>query len=213
MGPVTDDSREDVALTDPPEDLDAFPAAPLAGQDWYRAHTVNRGPWWFSHAGNGRFDLEPPDGTCYLGSSVETAVRERLGPTLSRANQIPTDEANGMVVSRLHAEGTAADTTAQEASRFGVTRELSTTTPYDLPQRWARALHGAGYDGLTYWPRFSPGSAQHALALFGAAGADSTQPTDPAPMAGPAAARHANVTVVGVPRSLDTVHPPGPRQP
>lgn len=208
MGSVSDDSREGLALSDPPENLDGFPAVSVPKRPWFRAHRAALGPWWFSRDGSGRFDLPYPDGTCYLASSVETAVRERLGPTLSRANQITGDEADTMVVSRLHADGTFADTIARDANLFGVTRELGTMTPYGLPQCWARAFHRAGYDGLMYWPRFSLGPDQHALALFGSAGADASRLTDPAPTGGRVAAAHAKITVIGIPRSLDTIDPP-----
>lgn len=209
MGRVTDPSREDPALTDPPDDLTGFPATPLTGRPWHRAHTVGRNPWWFNHDGQGRFDLRPPRGTCYLASSIESAVRERLGPTLARANVISADEADRMHVSRLRTQGTAADTTVQQATRFGVTRELGTITPYRLPQRWAEALRDTGYDALVYWPRFSPGATHHALAAFGDAGVDATRDTDPCPVTGSSAASRAGIAVVGVPRTLPTANPPG----
>lgn len=210
MGAVNGSDRQGTALTDPPADLTGFPTAPVTGQAWCRAHTVGRNPWWFSHDDSGRFDLTHPDGTCYLASSIETAVRERLGPTLGRANMISIDEADRMLVSRLPAQGAAADTTDQQTTSFGVTRELSTITPYDLPRRWAAALHDTGHDGLVYWPRFSPGASHRALALFGAAGVDDTRGVDPAPIGGRSAAAHAEIVVVGVPRGLTTVDPPEP---
>lgn len=209
MGSVSRADREDTALTDPPDHLDGFPAVRVAGQRWHRAHRAGRSPWWFSHDGSGRFDLAAPHGTCYLSSSIEAAVRERLGPTLSCAGVLPADEADRMAVSRLDAEGMAADATDQRAARFGVTRELSTMTPYDRPRRWAMALHLTGYDGLVYGPRFSPGATHRALALFGDAGLDPTRTHDPHPITGSSAASQAGITVVGVPRRLETADPPG----
>lgn len=132
MGGMTGGNRHITALTEPPQDLVDFPTISLTGTDWYRAHVAGRHPWWFSHDGTGRFDLHPPEGTCYLASSVEVAVRERLGPTLVRAGVITTDEADRMRVSRLRTDGTAADATAQGAARFGVTREISTTPALSL---------------------------------------------------------------------------------
>src|SRR5262245_48607030 len=63
----------------------------------------------------------------------------------------------------------AADTTVRAARGFGVTAELATVTPYDLPQRWAAAFAAAGYQGVRYRVRHDPGGSR-ALALFGAAG-------------------------------------------
>ncbi len=200
-------SRQTAALPEPPEDLARFPTLQVDGV-WFRAHRVGRGAWWFAHDLQGRFDLAPPDGTCYLGSDVEVAVRERLGETLVQAGMIAAPEAERMVVSRLRVSAEVADTTTRDASDFGVTRELATITPYALTQRWAAALSTAGYDGLTYWPRFALGSLLYSLGLFGQAGADATRPTDPDPMPGRKAAEAARVAVVGIPRSLPTIPPP-----
>lgn len=206
MDPVT--SRDRVALAEPPEDLNGFPVAEASGV-WFRAHAVNRGPWWFAHGGEGRFDLDPPHGTCYLGSHVEVAVRERLGENLVAAGMIPADEADRMVVSTAQLDGLpAADATDQKASSFGVTRELSTLTPYDLPRRWATALHAQGMDALRYWPRFCLAAEMRALAMFGTAGGDQALSPDPAPMCGREAAEEAGIAVVEVPHSLPTVLPP-----
>ena len=52
---------------------------------------------------------------------------------------------------------------------FGVTAELASITPYDLPQQWAAAFARAGYQGVRYRVRHDPGGSR-ALALFGPAG-------------------------------------------
>ncbi len=80
------------------------------------------------------------------------------------------------------------------AADFGVTRELESMTPYDVPARWAAAFDAAGFDGIWYGPRFSPGSAS-AVALFGAAGEDPHRDVDPQPV--PAG------RVRGVPATVD----------
>lgn len=207
MDPVT--GRVQVVLGEPPPKLEGFPTTDAAG-DWYRAHSADHGPWWFAHDGGGRFDLDPPHGTCYLGSHVEVAVRERLGQTLVAAGMIPGTEADRMVVSQLRVDTpmVAADMTNQRATDFGVTRELGTLTPYDLPRRWAAALRAHGLGGLRYWPRFSLDGGMRALAVFGSAGADQALPTDPKPMSGRDAAEAAGIVVVEVPARLPTVDPP-----
>ena len=55
------------------------------------------------------------------------------------------------------------------ARGFGVTAELASMTPYDVPQRWAAAFAAAGYEGVRYRVRHDPAGSR-ALALFGAAG-------------------------------------------
>lgn len=41
--------------------------------------------------------------------------------------------------------------------------------PYAVPQAWARAFAGAGFDAVSYGPRFTPGDCT-AVALFGPEG-------------------------------------------
>ncbi len=56
--------------------------------------------------------------------------------------------------------------TSREVVRFGVTAEIGTLTPYNLPQAWAAALYFSGHSGIAYWPRHDP-AREIALALFG----------------------------------------------
>lgn len=199
-------SRQSIGLTEPPENLSDFPSLALSGL-WFRAHSVGFGVWWFSSDGSGRFDLSDPHGTCYLGSSVGVAVRERLGRRLS-AGPVPAAVADQMLVSRVRLRAHVADLTDPSAGRFGITREISTLTPYDLPQRWATALHQAGHRGLRYWPRFAVANDDLAVAQFGAAG-EGTRRGDPGPFSGRDALLAADISVLGVPRSVPTVSPPG----
>lgn len=49
----------------------------------------------------------------------------------------------------------------------GLTAELATMVPYDLPWQWADALHTDGRSGIVYRSRFGQDDA---VALFGPAG-------------------------------------------
>lgn len=199
--------RKAVALGELPANLADFPTTTASGE-WFRAHTAGRGPWWFASDGCGRFDLAPPEGTCYVASHSAPAVHERLGETLVNGGVISGSEADRMVVSRLPLSERIADATVQQATRYGVTRELGTVIPYELPRRWASALRAAGHGGLRYWPRFSVLASYRAVALFGPAGADEARPIDPAPVSGRAAARAAGITVVDPPRTVSITDPP-----
>jgi hypothetical protein len=64
-----------------------------------------------------------------------------------------------------------AATTRRGAGRFGVTTELSTLLPYDLPRRWAAALRRHGFAGVRHELRHDQRARPSGLALFGAAGA------------------------------------------
>jgi hypothetical protein len=206
--------RQSTAQQPPRGDLTGFPLRRTApGTMLHRAHQARRGPWWFASAG-GRFDLAQPRGTCYLASSALVAVRERLGPVLAARESLPATVLEGVVVSRLavgvpgeRAPLRLANLRVSAAAGFGVTRELESMTPYDVPVRWARAFDDLGLDGIWYGPRFSPGAAS-AVALFGAAGEDPRRPVDPQPV--PAAEVRGVPVAVGVPRRRDlkVIEPP-----
>jgi hypothetical protein len=164
--------RERSTLAEPPdpEALAAFPVWHVhAGTTFHRVTHGEHGPWWFASDGAGRFDLAPPRGTCYLADDPVLALLEVFGdlrPGIVSAELLATRR---LWTLALPAQCDAADTTVRAARGFGVTAELATTTPYDLPQRWAAALAAAGHDGIRYRARHDPGGGR-ALALFGAAG-------------------------------------------
>ena len=198
--------------------LAGFPRYRLRGTTAvHRAHLAANSPWWFSSIG-GRFDLPEPRGTCYLATTPLAAVRERLGPVLAARRTVPATALDGVVVSTLRCsvpQGAAsvrlADLRVAAAADFGVTRELESMTPYDVPRAWADAFDRAGLDGVRYGPRFSPGPAS-ALAVFGACGVDERRALDPSPT--PAAAVAGVPTSVQLPRRRDltVIAPPGARK-
>ncbi len=163
-------TRQTLALPLPPAaaDLAGFPVWHVhRGTHLFRVTTSGYGPWWFSSDGAGRFDLAPPRGTCYLADDEMGALLEVLGPVAI----VSADWAKLFSIWQLGLpdQCSAADTTVRAARGFGVTAELATMTPYDLPQRWAAAFAAAGYQGVRYRVRHDPGGSR-ALALFGAAG-------------------------------------------
>ena len=213
-GPRDVTGREHLAQGLPPAepgDLAGFPAFPVVPATvLYRAHGAGLGPWWFGNDGGGRFDLPAPHGTCYTALDADSAVRERLGPVIGGRNSMPESALVDTVVSRLHvpAPVDAADLQERGAAAFGVTRELETMVPYAVPQAWARALHAAGWGGVAYGPRFTPGPST-AVALFGDHGVRDW-PDDPAPLSATQASpdleqvptpRRADLTVVRPPRT------------
>lgn len=148
--------------------------APVAeyeqGHEFFRAHSQQFGPWFYSSSMQGRFDLPAPKGTCYLASNPGAAVREVLGDRLSQGRRIPISLTEGRVISRmpLPAPVRSANVSHDDAFTLGITGELTSMPHYDVPQAWASAFYAAGFDALTYRPRFSPGDSL-ALALFGEA--------------------------------------------
>lgn len=147
-----------------------------AGQVVYRSHSRRLGPGYFASApadprGGGRFDLESPEGTCYVATDALVALRERFGPELMDIGEVPVSLVQETAVSRLRLPDAvrAADTSSQQAGNFH-TLELVTTDDYELTQQWARAFRRAGFEGVRYQARFSTVSEPGAIALFGDGG-------------------------------------------
>jgi len=158
---------ERVTLSEP-GDLAGFPVVrPPAG-----LHRVCRGvngTWWFSSDGSGRFDLEPPEGTCYFAADVYAAIREasRLGPVTPRW----VAEREVRNVSPPNPRARLAGTTRKAAGSFGVTNELVTLVPYDLPRRWATAFRAHAFEGIRHQLRHDQRARPGGISLFGPAGA------------------------------------------
>jgi hypothetical protein len=164
------DERQQPSVGPPPraEELAGFPVWHVhAGTVLCRVTTSGLGPWWFSSDAHGRFDLPKPRGTCYLADDEVGAMLEVLGPVVV----VSSTWAGRLSLWHLGLpdQCNAADTTVRAARGFGVTAELASITPYDLPQQWAAAFAAAGHQGVRYRVRHDPGGSR-ALALFGAAG-------------------------------------------
>lgn len=167
-GPARPRQQPSIAEPPPPEELVDFPVWHVhAGTVLCRVTAAEYGPWWFSSDGQGRFDLAPPRGTCYLADDEVGALLEVLGPVVV----VSPEWARRLSMWHLGLpdQCSAADITVRAARGFGVTAELATITPYALPQRWAAAFAAAGHQGVRYRVRHDPGGSR-ALALFGAAG-------------------------------------------
>lgn len=64
----------------PPEHLAGFPRRTYpAGRSLFRAHLIERDPWWFASSGEGRFDLAAPHGTCYVAEDPVLTLLEVWG--------------------------------------------------------------------------------------------------------------------------------------
>ena len=140
------------ALGSPPADLSGFPSASLDRfQGAYRAFRTPKEPGWYSSSGEGRFDLKPPHGTLYVADDVGTAVRERLGEVAVRSQSVPRSVVEDMAVACLSFERRNCASLAYSGIvRWGVTRELETMVPYELPQTWANAFFTAGFEGIQW---------------------------------------------------------------
>lgn len=170
-------------LQPPPATLTGFPRLPARSQprELYRIfHARHRTtglltpPWYDSStvagqpAQGGRFDLDPPMGTCYwsdrrYGAWVEVFRGVRMLD--------PADARKRRLFVATPPKQRIADLTALAAYRFGVTAEVSTTPDYALPREWAAALAAHGFAAVRGTCRHDPTSRAHNIAVFGRAGA------------------------------------------
>ncbi|MGW9159284.1 RES family NAD+ phosphorylase [Microbacterium sp. NPDC055665] len=154
-------------------ELRTFPVVTLsAGQAMFRAHHASRDAWWFDNGPGGRFNLRDDRGTCCTATSLATAVRERVRENVTRDKVVDTVFADEFVVSTVVAPVPfeCAAVSHDDAANHGVVRELVSMHDYAVPQGWAAALDGAGFDGVFYGSAYTTGDPS-AYALFGPAGA------------------------------------------
>jgi hypothetical protein len=157
------------SLAGPPEDLSGFPAHHLTpGQALARIHRADRGPGFYSSDGSGRFDLVPPQGTCYLGEEPLASFVE----VFQEATVVAETLLNAKVLSLIQVRGDVrlADVTHPRSRRFGVTGEIHTSVDYETTHQWAVTLHRAGFHGFRYLVRHDPSQSLTGVALFGPAG-------------------------------------------
>lgn len=171
-----------LSLGEPP-DLTGFPALGPPSR-LVRVCRANQSTWWFSSDGSGRFDLFPPEGTCYLATDNYAAIREatRLGPVSTlwaHAREL-------RVVAPPDPDARLAATTRKAAGRFGVTTELATVVPYDVPRRWAAAFRNHGFDGIRHQLRHDQRARPSGVALFGEPGASALHDGERIPLTTPA---------------------------
>jgi hypothetical protein len=165
------------SLQPPRRDLAEFPAITLqSGDSVYRAHG-DKGPWYFSQSGGGRFDIttDPRTGTCYVASDEEVAVREVLRDEWLNTTQdaVLLASVTRRRVSTLEIPRAfrLADLLSDDANGYGLNREvMADPRNYSVAQHWAAAFHEAGFDGIYYEPRNTLGKHRWAAALFDTAG-------------------------------------------
>lgn len=168
-----------------PGDLRGFPASTVPSR-LVRVCRAASSTWWYSSDGSGRFDLRRPEGTCYLATDTYAAIREasRLGPV--SIDWVHDRELREVAPSDPNAR--LAATTRKAAGRYGVTTELATLVPYDLPRRWATAFRNHGFDGIRHQLRHDQRARPSGVAIFGPADAASRGDGTRTPLTGAAVA-------------------------
>lgn len=171
-------------LADPPSpaELTDLAAVPVAGQDLARVYKAGRdSPWWFASrpaqtagmdpADYGRFDLEGPNGSCYLGTSVAAATLEALQE--HSRGILPVSELAARrlaVMTGPPSAPAAADLTRPELAAKNITAALWAGEDRARTQRWADALFRAGWRALHHGIQHDPGGQLRAVTLFDTSG-------------------------------------------
>jgi hypothetical protein len=161
-------SKKFGSLTLPVTDVDA--------SSLLRISSYNTGEPFFGKTKKNRFD-DPRKmgkarrfGTCYTGFTLECAFAETVLHNRVAVNggfEVPVSELeNPFVVSFKAAPLCVAVLVGTELKTLGGDGELSTITPYDIPQKWSLAVHKhpARVDGLVYMSKHV--NNQYALMLF-----------------------------------------------
>jgi RES domain len=150
----------------PPRNLASIPISTVQVQPsaLYRISRFNSGEPFFGRSASNRFD-DPSRiksrrfGTCYLGFSLEVAIAETVlhdeMPNRGRF-EIAVQEIENRHCVRFRGKPlTLIDLTGPALKALVGTGAISTTMPYDVPQRWSKALHRhpVAADGIAYMSR------------------------------------------------------------
>lgn len=117
-----------------------------------------------------RFDLTPPNGTCYLAEEDQGAFVEVFQDWMGSI--LPAAEVWTRRVSTLSVPRTLrlADCTNSQALAFGVTAEIHSSPDRELTQAWGAAFALAGFDGVRFFVRHDPAQQHAGIAVFGPVG-------------------------------------------
>jgi RES domain-containing protein len=155
--------------------LARFPRRTVRGDgELYRIHHRNRGPWWYSSDGAGRFDpIGTGLGACYLAAWPLGAWVEVFRRETQLSERAVRDRALFTVT--LGIDVRLADLTSRRALQFGVTASLGANEDHMGSHEFAAGAVEAGFAGVRYFLRHDPAQQLYGVALFGPPG-DSTGP-------------------------------------
>lgn len=169
-------------VPEPPRTLDRITLSTIqvSASKLYRVSRHASGEPYFGRSAANRFD-DPSRaktrrfGTCYFGLTLEVAIAETVlhdempvrGSFLVAAQELEGRHCVRFAGSQL----TLVDLTGTALKSLIGSGEISTTAPYDRPQRWSRALHRhpQAVDGLVYMSRHV--NSQRAVIVFDRAAA------------------------------------------
>lgn len=172
----------------PPRDLASIPISTVQvlPSRLYRISRFDTGEPFFGQSASNRFDdpnrvKSKRFGTCYFGLSLEVAIAETIlhdeMPVRGRF-EVAVQEIESRYAVRFRGKPLKlVDLTGTALKALIGTSAISTTMPYDVPQRWSRALHRhpVGADGIVYMSRHV--NSERAVVVFDRARTKLTTPT------------------------------------
>jgi hypothetical protein len=155
-----------LSLKPPPRNFSRIPLTTksVSVKDLYRISRYSSGEPYFGKTANNRFDDRSTPkkrrfGTCYFGLDLETAIAETVlhdeMPVKGTFSIAYTEIASRYLVRFKRGSLVLANLTGIPLKTLGGHGSLSTIIPYDLPQRWAMAVHRHPQcvDGIYYMSR------------------------------------------------------------
>jgi hypothetical protein len=153
-------------LKAPPKNFNRLPldVVELDPAKLFRISKHDTGEPYFGRSGGNRFDdnrypKHRRFGACYFGLTLSVAFAETVlhdeMPEDGYFNMAEDELESRYVVQFAGAELHVADMTGRALRRLGADGSLSTEIPYQMPQRWSRAVHRhpAAVDGFIYMSR------------------------------------------------------------
>ena len=135
---------------------------------WFRIHGAKRDPIYFGASSANRFDAPAGEfGVLYVGADAHCAFIETFGhATGTRSVSTAELRARGLSVVSASRDLRLVDLCGEGLARMGADASLTGGYEYDLPQVWARAIHGHPRkpDGIAYRACHDP--ARTSAALF-----------------------------------------------
>jgi hypothetical protein len=133
-----------------------------------------RHPFWFASAATtpgtpgGRYDLQHPDGACYLALSAIGAWLEVFRSTLIVASE--DVRRRRLLSTRPPRRLRTADLLSPKARTYGITGDIHTHADHSMTRGWVQRLCEAGFRALLGKVRHDPALRERSLTLLDRAG-------------------------------------------
>ncbi len=168
--------RQIPSLGPPPADPAVLGDGPVVEVDCELARvsrSIFGSPWYFDCGDDGRFNLDAGtgEGTCYWANDAIAATREVLGPDFRAGSVVPRSFFEARQIWRVEPADNGRPLVAPLNENWwaghGLTVEVTATTDYTLPRKWAAAFRSVGFDGIRHNLRHVLDLSMFGISLFG----------------------------------------------